>query len=313
MSKFLVNCSVIISTYTTKRCKDLVRCLKSIKRQSIQPDEVIVVLDPSEKLLRFYSKRLKRFNVKIILSQGFGLSNARNTGIEVSKGEILVFIDDDAYAKRNWLEKLLKNFEDEKVWVVGGKVVPKFKMSRPKWFPKELDWIVGCSYKGMSESREVRNPLGANMAFKRSVFKEVGLFRTEIGRFGKLLLGSEETELCIRLKKKFPDIKIVYEPSAVVYHKVSKERLSFTYVLKRAYYEGVSKAVISNGFKLGNEKFYLKFLVKSIFSYFSKLKIRKVFIIILVICSTLTGFSLHKIRKSFQVKKYFYQSESKSS
>lgn len=298
-----MNCSVVISTYTTERYNDLVRCLESIGEQTIQPDEVILVIDPSEELWRFYSEKLKDFSVKVILSEDFGLSNARNTGIKRSKGEIIVFIDDDAYAERDWLEKILKNFEDEKVWVVGGKAIPEFEKSRPKWFPEELDWIVGCSYKGMPEGREIRNPLGANMAFRRSVFEEVGLFRIEIGRFGKILLGSEETELCIRLKKRFPDVKVVYEPSAVVYHKVSENRLRFTYVLKRAYYEGVSKALISSGSKLGNEEFYLKFLMKSIFSYFSKLELRKVFVIILVICSTLTGFYLYKIKEL--IKKFF--------
>jgi GT2 family glycosyltransferase len=62
------------------------------------------------------------------------------------------------------------------------------------------------------------------MLFRRSVFEKAGYFRTDVGRCGKLLLCDEETEFSIRAQKAFPNAKILYEPSAVVYHKVSKNR-----------------------------------------------------------------------------------------
>ena len=83
-----------------------------------------------------------------------------------------------------------------------GRIVPVFDRKRPRWLAEELDWIVGCTYKGMPETKAVvRNPIGANMAFRREVFDVAGKFRSEVGRYGKKLLGSEETELCMRLKK----------------------------------------------------------------------------------------------------------------
>ncbi len=256
--------SVIISTYTKDRRDDVLRCLNSLFNQTKIPDEIILVLDPVSDLIEFYSSVVPN-EVKIVASSGFGLSNARNTGIDNARGNVIAFIDDDAWADERWLENLLKNFGDENVWVSGGRIVPVFEEGRPRWLAEELDWIVGCTYKGMPEMKaEVRNPIGANMAFRREVFEVAGKFRTEVGRYGKKLLGSEETELCLRLKKLKPDAKIVYDPSAVVYHRVPESRANLGYALRRAYYEGYSKAILGKEYELSTEKSYLVSLLRSL-------------------------------------------------
>jgi len=279
-----------VSTYTKERYSDVLRCLESLLYQSKKPEEVILVLDPVDDLIEFYSGVVPD-KVKIVVSSGFGLSNARNTGIENARGDVIAFIDDDAWADERWLENLLKNFEDENVWVAGGKIVPVFDEGRPKWLPEELDWIVGCTYKGMPEGRaEVRNPIGANMAFRREVFEVVGMFRTEIGRYGRKLLGSEEMELCLRLKKLKPEVKVAYDPSAVVYHRVPGSRTRLKYALRRAYYEGYSKAILGKEYRLSTEKRYLVFLLKSVAKKFTNLaELPEAFGIFLTIISVALG------------------------
>jgi len=266
--------SVIVSTFTKERSADVLRCINSILNQTIKPDEILLVLDPVDELVEFYSDIVPD-DVKVVKSKDFGLSNARNTGIEHAKGDIVAFIDDDAWADKHWLENMLRNYEDKKVWGVGGRIVPVFDGERPRWLPEELDWIIGCTYKGMPESRsEVRNPIGANMSFRRDVFEVAGFFRTEVGRYGKKLLGSEEAELSMRLKKVKPGVKILYDPDAIVYHRVPRNRTRFGYALRRAYYEGYSKAVLARQYPLSGEYRYLSYLigkslpdrVKSIFS-----------------------------------------------
>lgn len=256
--------SVIVSTYTKDRRSDVLRCLNSLFNQTRKPDEVILVLDPVDDLIEFYSD-LVPDEVRIAASSDFGLSNARNTGIDNARGNVIAFIDDDAWADERWMENLLKNFEDENVWVAGGRIIPVFDGGRPRWLSEELDWIVGCTYKGMPEERvEVRNPIGANMAFRREVFEVGGKFRREMGRYGKKLLGSEEAELCLRLKRMNPDVKIIYDPSAIVYHRVPESRAKLSYALRRAYYEGFSKAILSREHELSTEKSYLGFLFRSL-------------------------------------------------
>lgn len=261
----LLGASVVISTYTTKRLDDVLRCISSLKKQTIPPSEIILVLDPSSELIEFYKSRVSN-DILIIKSEERGLSNARNTGIRTAKAELVAFIDDDAAAERTWLEHLIRNFDDPQVMGVGGLVKAAWKSKRPFWFPEELDWIVGCSYKGFREKKcVVRNPIGCNMSFRKVVLDKIGYFRTDLGRFGDVLISNEETELSMRLHMKIPHSKIVYEPSAIVYHQVPKSRGSLRYIWKRSFYEGMSKALVSsfNKFRgnLSHEDLYLNYLV----------------------------------------------------
>jgi GT2 family glycosyltransferase len=228
---------------------------------------MIVILDPIPELMEFYKSRLSK-NVKIIMSEKRGLSNARNVGVRQAKGSIVAFIDDDAVADGRWLESIIKDYEDTDVVGVGGYIQPFWESGRPFWFSEELDWVVGCSYKGLPQHKaSVRNPIGCNMSFRKSVFEQVGYFRSDVGRFGKVLLGSEEPEFSLRVLKKIPRSKIVYNPSAVVYHKVGKSRTRFQYLLRRSFYEGVSKALIVDGegsaSSLSTENRYLEYLLKT--------------------------------------------------
>ena len=87
--------------------------------------------------------------------------------------------------------------------------------------------------------------MGCNMSFRSQVFDIVGGFDEGVGRVGTTPLGCEETELCIRLRQERPDVEIVFEPDAVVDHSVTVDRTTWRYLRKRAYAEGVSKALIS--------------------------------------------------------------------
>lgn len=259
--------SVIVSAYSRDSLDQVLKCIRSLTRQSLLPKEIILVLDPDQKLVDFYKSRLLGY-AKVVVSEGFGVSLARNAGVKNAKAEVVAFIDDDAFAKKDWLEKLVQNYDDPCVIGVGGSIRPLWGGNRPVWFPEELNWIVGCSYRGLPECKaNVRNPIGCNMSFRKSVFEKVGYFRSDIGRFGKKPLGSEEMELSIRILEKIPNSKIVYEPSAVVYHKVDKSRATPKYLLKRSFYEGLSKALVASSKQnssttLSTEKQYLNYLTR---------------------------------------------------
>jgi GT2 family glycosyltransferase len=258
--------AVVISVYSIDRANNVVDCIESVRKQTLPPKEIIVVLDPGQALVAYYKKRLGS-TVRLIVSDDFGLSSARNMGIKGSNSEIIAFVDDDAVADRDWLKNLVRNFDDSSVIGVGGRIVPVWPIKNPGWFPEELYWIVGCSYKGLPTKKAViRNPIGCNMIFKRSVFEEVGCFSTSVGRIGSKLLCCDDTEFGIRATSKLAGAKIIYEPDAVVYHLVSENRVSLKYVLKRSYSEGFSKAFVSrsdlaNKSTLNTEKDYLRTLL----------------------------------------------------
>jgi glucosyl-dolichyl phosphate glucuronosyltransferase len=263
----LNNVAVVISVYSIDRANDVLDCIESVRKQTLPPKEIIVVLDPDEELVACYKKRLGS-SVNLIISDSFGLSAARNIGIKESNSEFIAFIDDDAVAEPNWLENLVSNFDDSSVIGAGGLIIPVWPNENPSWFPEELYWIVGCSYKGLPTTKAVvRNPIGCNMIFRRRVFKNVGYFSTVVGRVGNKLMGHDDTEFGIRATRKVPGTKIIYDPEAVVRHRVSANRVSLKYVAKRSYAEGFSKAFVShttNGNSpLNTEKKYLQKLVLS--------------------------------------------------
>ena len=176
-----------------------------------------------------------------------GLSGARNTALEKVAGDVVVFLDDDAVPRDGWLAALKAPYRDAGVFAVGGWASPAWPHGdRPARIPPELDWVVGCSYEGMPRTRApIRNLMGCNMSFRRQVFDLVGGFDEAVGRVGTTPLGCEETELCIRLRQARPDVEILFEPVAIVDHSVTADRITWQYLRRRAYAEGLSKALIS--------------------------------------------------------------------
>jgi glycosyltransferase involved in cell wall biosynthesis len=238
--------SVVICAYTLDRWDQLVAAVKSCADQSLVPDELILVVDYNDELLERSEREIS--NSKVVANRSTkGLSGARNTGIAVSKGDVVVFLDDDAYADSRWLENILRPFNNDSVAGVGGWIIPSFDGPTPAWFPETFYWILGCSYKGLPPSGSmIRNPIGANMALRRRVFASVGGFTTGLGRVGKIPLGCEETELCIRYRATHPGEYFILQGDALVHHRVPATRLNWHYFWTRCWAEGISKATVTS-------------------------------------------------------------------
>jgi GT2 family glycosyltransferase len=244
MSRLTV--SVVICAYSTDRWHDLAIAIQSIDSQSVAAREIVVVVDHNPVLLQRVQACFGAQVKPCENTQTPGLSGGRNTGIANASGDIVAFLDDDAAAAPDWIERLIEALEDPQVLGVGGAISPNWMMERPGIFPREFDWVFGCSYLGMPEApTSVRNVIGCNMAFRREVFDTVGGFRTEIGRVGTNPVGCEETEFCIRLKQMYPAHTILYDPAIKVHHRVSPQRTTWTYFRSRCFAEGMSKAVVA--------------------------------------------------------------------
>jgi glucosyl-dolichyl phosphate glucuronosyltransferase len=243
-----VTTSVVVCVYTEKRLPLIRAALDSIARQTVPPSQVIVVADHNPELC---ARLEAEYPGHAVLPSKFekGLSGARNTGVEYAAGDVVVFLDDDARAEPRWLETLLACYDDESVLGAGGLVLGDWSPpGRPAWFPEEFGWVVGCSYRGQPEVKaEVRNPIGANMSFRRLAFDRAGLFDSSVGRtvVSSRPLGCEETEFSIRLRGLSPGARIIYDPQAVVYHHIDQSRATWRYFLGRCRAEGCSKARVS--------------------------------------------------------------------
>lgn len=241
--------SVVICAYTVDRWTRLQDAIASVASQSRPPDEVIVVIDHNDELLSLASD-LPGLHPSTRLTvlpnvESRGLSGARNTGLRHALGDVVAFLDDDAVADHRWLESLVRHFEtDEPPVGVGGLVLPLWDEPAPRWMPPEFLWVVGCSYSGLpTATARVRNPIGANMAFRRQAVLDVGGFSPSVGRLGRTPLGCEETELSIRLARAGHAL-VLHEPAAVVHHHVPSARARWSYFRSRCWAEGLSKAQV---------------------------------------------------------------------
>jgi GT2 family glycosyltransferase len=235
----------VVCTYTRARASELLDALRSLREQSVCPREVIVVVDHNRALLELVRTEAPDA-VALENAAAPGLTGARNTGVRAAGGEVVAFLDDDALAAPDWIERLAVAYRDPQVLGVGGAVLPVFDGQRPGWMPAEFDWVVGCSYRGQPADRSpVRNLIGANMSFRREAIEHVGGFAGGLGRVGADRLGCEETELCIRLGQEFPGGIIVYDPATRVGHRVGRERARLGYFVARCHAEGLSKAEVA--------------------------------------------------------------------
>lgn len=292
--------SFIVCTYNIDFFSETVACIDSLYNQEYENKEILLVMDKNEALYDMFLSSLPK-SVNIIINIRPGLSEARNLGIENANGDVIVFIDDDAIADKHYISNIIKNYEDDKIIGVFGRIFPK---GTPN-YPEELYWIGGFTNKGFSEERcEVRNGYGCNMSFRRSVFEKVGLFDNKFGRTGKKLETCEETEFSIRALESLNGYKIIYDPSVIVHHKVHKYRQTLKYMIKRSYNEGIAKARINKLCKkknnpLSTEDRYLKYLFVNAIPTYMKCAIsgrdimtnvKKTILILVVIFSVVIGY-----------------------
>ncbi|MEM4598509.1 MAG: glycosyltransferase [Candidatus Diapherotrites archaeon] len=188
-------------------------CLDALLKQKVKkPYEIIVVDDGSNDKTGEIVKKFK--GVKLIKQAPSGPAKARNNGAEKAKGKIVLFIDSDCIAESNWLEEMLRPFEDPKVAAVQGAYKTKQKSILARFVQVEIEE----RYSRMLSSKEVDWIGTYSAAYRKEIFMREGGFDE---RFKKA--SGEDPELSYRIHKKGG--KIVFNPNAIVYH-THPEKLS---------------------------------------------------------------------------------------
>jgi glycosyltransferase involved in cell wall biosynthesis len=243
--------SIVVTSYTTERLKDIFELLDSIKSQTYKNIEVIFITECSKELyekVKEYGEKIGLGMFKVLFNYGeSGLSQARNLGIKHANGHVLAFVDDDVVLTPNWAEELIATFNmNDNIAGVTGHALPLWEDCSLKWLPKELHWLISCTtWFDAPDLCEVRNVWGHNMAFRREVFKICGLLPTNSGYHRGLMAEDLYFSMLIRVKM---GKKLVFNPRVKVLHKVNARSRNLRFMVDRAHWIGYSRRMLVNIF-----------------------------------------------------------------
>lgn len=204
--------------------------INALLNSSYKNFEIIVLPDGQEK--REFPK------TRLVPTGNIGPAEKRDKGAKIAKGEILAFIDDDAYPSKDWLKNALKLFNKRKVAAVCGPgVTPPLDSLFQKVSGACSSTLLGggpYTYRFIpKKERDVDDYPSMNFLIRKSDFWKVDGFDTNYWP-------GEDTKLCLDLTKKY-NKKILYHPSVLVYHHrraIFREHLSQNgrYGLHRGYF-----------------------------------------------------------------------------
>jgi glycosyltransferase involved in cell wall biosynthesis len=245
-----ISISAVVCTYN--RRAQVLDAIKSLLSQDLPGSayEVIVVDNAStDNTSEFLRAELATFaNVRIVLEPRQGISCARNRGAREAKSNIVAYLDDDAIAPPDYLRRYVELFSSLSPVpaVAGGDMAPIFGGPRPDWLTNEvLRWA--SSFLGWSKDPCYLAADGSqwlcetNSAYRVDALMNAGGFPENLGRVGDSLLSSEGHVNIVLHHAGFPTY---YDPRIVVRHHVPVERLTRTWFRRRAFWQGVSCAVV---------------------------------------------------------------------
>jgi glucosyl-dolichyl phosphate glucuronosyltransferase len=200
--------SIIICTYN--RDLSLVRTLEAISAQVVRGGtswELIVVdnnsSDGTRSVVEAYRPKTS-VPVRYVFEERQGKSFALNSAIEAASGKVLAFTDDDVSPEADWLERIMDVMERNGADGVGGRILPRWSSVPPGWLLAEKDLLRKLAILDFSHSTKVvrgtrsAGIFGANMAFKRELFAELGGFDTGLGPVGSKKYPHEEKDFVDR-------------------------------------------------------------------------------------------------------------------
>jgi GT2 family glycosyltransferase len=242
--------SIIICTYNRADC--ILDALKALVEQTLNRAlfEVLVInnnsTDNTEELCKNFASDMHDFNYHYLVEKHQGLSHARNRGIKEANSKIVVFLDDDAVAEPDYLEKMLAFFKHTPdAAACGGRIYPRFESRRPRWMSRFL--LPLTSSIDLGNEIKIFNrrqfPVGANMAVRKKAFNKYGVFNPDLGRKGNSMDGAEEKDFFYRLTSAKEEI--YYVPDAIVHHYVPDCRLTFDFFRRQAAGVGKSEQIRS--------------------------------------------------------------------
>jgi len=171
-----------------------------------------------------------------------GLDHARNRALAEARGEIIVFGDDDILVKPDWLAQItvpLLADAGHRVGAVGGEVIPVFPDGLPDWV---REWHAPLAFRPDLGPLPARHsPMGANLAFPKWVFAQLGPFHTALDRAAGNYFSGGDSEMIRRVRA--AGLEVWFAPAAAVQHQMPASRTTFRYAARHAFDSARSRVI----------------------------------------------------------------------
>lgn len=225
-------------------------CLESLQRQTVGPEGFdIIVVDScgGPEVSRQLAEMVAPLpNARLLRVDRPGASAARNLGAAASEADFIAYLDDDALAEPDWIERIQQIAAARDPWpgVLAGRVLPVWEAPLPGWWPERLRGVLSIiEWEGAGEFRTPQvpdglEPYGVNMIVQRQPLLDMGGFADRLGRVGKLLLSDEDVQVGWRLQDR--GYSAWYDSRIVVRHQIQAKRLNPEWLLDRLYWQGAS-------------------------------------------------------------------------
>ncbi|NWG10388.1 glycosyltransferase [Candidatus Bathyarchaeota archaeon] len=226
-SQFYPKVSVVIPVKNgANHVRELLDSLMQVGYEKDKMEIVVVDGKSTDKTREIVTQ----YPVQLFTEEKPGLNGARNTGLRHSSGEIIAFTDFDCVIPKNWITKIIENFQNSKVGCVGGNVHGYYEDFLSQYADESIMPVMRI-FKKREELDSVKPPMhypaGCNMAFKREAIEKAGLFDESVK------YGFDEDELVERICKK--GYKMVLDPEVLIMH---KHRASIQNLLKQTFTYG---------------------------------------------------------------------------
>lgn len=228
--------SIVIATRNRHRL--LAGTLDALADQDWPADRVEVVVadngssDDTPHVVSRAASRRGAPLVRYLFVDQPGKSAAVNHALSLATGELIAFTDDDVRPRPDWLRAFARAFDETDADFVAGRVLPAWESTPPSWVSPALYGVLAIPDNGphrlpitSSDPRVI--PIGANMAVRRRVVRELGGLAEDLGKLEGTLRTGEDHEFYLRMLH--AGLRGVYEPEAVVLHRVGTERLERAY------------------------------------------------------------------------------------
>ncbi len=256
--------SVVICTYN--RAAYIRDAMESLYKQTLSKEawEVIIVnnnsVDNTEAICVDFIHSHPDAHIYYFNEPKQGASFARNTGAQHAQSPLLCFMDDDAIAEKEYLDRIVAFFpQHPDAGGLGGRIIPRYIPREPRWMSHYVSSLVGH----FNYSNEVtvfspnKYPLESNMVVRKTDFDTIGGFSTALpGVVGTLRIGGEGKDLFLRLKAL--DRIIYYDPAIRVHHVVETAKLTREYMYRVA--SGIGRGERVRTKQKGEYIFYKKIL-----------------------------------------------------